>query len=80
MIYLSGPMSHYPDSNFPAFAAKAQALRVQGITVVSPHELCQPSCDALPQKTNMASIHGVLLFIDGIPALRNYKLACSSPV
>lgn len=37
--YISGPMSGYPDSNFPAFAEAAKDLRALGYTVISPHEL-----------------------------------------
>lgn len=38
-VYLSGPMTGYPDYNFPAFREGAQALRAAGLTVVSPAEL-----------------------------------------
>lgn len=37
--YLSGPMSGYPDNNYPAFHTAAAALRAQGINVVSPAEI-----------------------------------------
>lgn len=37
--YISGPMSGYADSNFPAFAEATKALRALGYNVVSPHEL-----------------------------------------
>jgi len=36
--YLAGPMSGLPESNYPAFAEAAQALRGLGHNVVSPHE------------------------------------------
>ena len=38
-IYLSGPMTGYPDSNFPAFHATAAALRAKGLDVVNPAEV-----------------------------------------
>lgn len=37
-IYISGPMSGYPDFNFPAFEQAANRLRAIGFDVVSPHE------------------------------------------
>ena len=39
IVYLSGPMKGYPDSNFPAFHATAAALRSKGIEVVNPAEI-----------------------------------------
>lgn len=38
-IYIAGPMTGYPEWNYPAFTAAAAALRGMGHTVVSPHEL-----------------------------------------
>ena len=37
-VYLSGPMSGYPDFNFPAFHAAAAVLRAGGAVVVNPAE------------------------------------------
>ena len=37
-IYLSGPMRHYAEYNFPAFHAARTTLREQGHTVVCPAE------------------------------------------
>ena len=39
IIYISGPMSGYVESNFPAFEVAAKRLRQQGFTVISPHEI-----------------------------------------
>lgn len=36
-IYISGPMSGYPEHNFPAFIEAAEALDAAGFTPVSPH-------------------------------------------
>lgn len=36
--YLSGPMSGYPDHNYPAFEAACKDLRSMGMKVASPHE------------------------------------------
>ena len=38
-LYLSGPMTGYPDLNFPAFHAAARRLRGLGYVVVNPAEL-----------------------------------------
>jgi hypothetical protein len=37
-LYLSGPMTGYPEQNYPAFARAAAALRARGLTIVSAHE------------------------------------------
>lgn len=61
-VYLSGPMSGLPDSNFPAFHEWAAKLRADGFEVVSPAEIQEagtwelclrkdmrelPTCDAI---------------------------------
>lgn len=38
VIYLSGPMTGYPESNYPAFNAWAKQLRDEGHRVYSPSE------------------------------------------
>lgn len=40
--YLCGPMSGYPQFNYPAFHEAATALRVQGYNILSPAELDPP--------------------------------------
>ena len=37
--YLAGPMSNYPQFNFPAFIAAAADIRARGFDLVSPAEL-----------------------------------------
>ena len=46
-VYLSGPMSGLPESNFPAFNHGAKLLRGMGVELVNPAEL-NPGCDAPP--------------------------------
>lgn len=61
-VYLSGPMSGIPESNFPAFHEWAARLRAEGFEVVSPAEIEEagswemclrkdmrelPTCDAI---------------------------------
>jgi hypothetical protein len=38
VIYLSGPMTGYPQANYPAFNAAAAKLRSEGCTVYNPAE------------------------------------------
>jgi nucleoside 2-deoxyribosyltransferase len=38
-VYIAGPMTGYPEYNYPAFTEAAAALRANGRTVTSPHEL-----------------------------------------
>ena len=38
-IYISGPMTGYPDNNFPAFNEHADCLREFGYEVVNPAEI-----------------------------------------
>lgn len=40
--YLAGPMSGYPEYNYPAFTAAAEVLRDAGLTIHSPHEVLWP--------------------------------------
>ncbi len=39
VLYVAGPMSGYPDLNFPAFHAKAAELRAAGYVVINPAEI-----------------------------------------
>ncbi|SLH91752.1 Uncharacterised protein [Mycobacteroides abscessus subsp. massiliense] len=38
-FYIAGPMTGYPEYNYPAFAEIAKRFRDAGLNVVSPHEL-----------------------------------------
>lgn len=43
ILYIAGPMSGLPDSNYPAFNAAAAALRAAGHTVLNPAENPPPA-------------------------------------
>ncbi|AER47635.1 hydrolase [Mycobacterium phage DS6A] len=38
ITYIAGPMTGYPDHNYPAFMAKAAELRAAGVPVINPAE------------------------------------------
>lgn len=38
-VYIAGPMTGYPDLNFPAFNKEAAKLRKKGYTVINPAEV-----------------------------------------
>ena len=38
-LYISGPMTGYPEYNYPAFEEAATYLRSLGYEVISPHEI-----------------------------------------
>lgn len=54
-IYLAGPMSGYPQFNFPAFYEAAKALRALGFDVISPAEM---DAEIGIDKQAMASTNG----------------------
>ena len=43
-IYIAGPMSGWPDNNYPAFNTKAAELRAEGWAVENPAENPVPEC------------------------------------
>jgi hypothetical protein len=52
MIYLSGPMTGYPDFNYPAFRKAAKIFRTQGLEVFDPSE-CFDGDQTLSKETYM---------------------------
>lgn len=41
-VYVAGPMTGYPEFNYPAFADACAKLRAAGFDVISPHEINPP--------------------------------------
>lgn len=41
--YLAGPMTNYPEFNYPAFAYNMSELQADGVDVQSPHTITWPS-------------------------------------
>lgn len=66
--YIAGPMSGYPDLNYPAFAEASQRLREQGYGVVSPAELNPvetPYEDAMKNDIRALIDCNFICFLDG---------------
>lgn len=58
-LYLAGPMSNYPQFNFPAFEEAAATLRAQGMNIISPNEQDSAAIQAEARlSTNGALING----------------------
>jgi hypothetical protein len=53
-IYIAGPMSGFPEFNYPTFHAVASALRSQGHQVESPAENPEPPCGSWEGYMRMA--------------------------
>lgn len=65
-FYLAGPMTGYPDLNFPAFHAEATRLRALGFDIVNPAEInADPNAGwAACLRSDIAQLvtcHGVML-------------------
>jgi dUTP pyrophosphatase len=60
ILYLSGPMSGYPNDNFAAFHVAAAKLRDIGYTVLNPAEGSQPSANGKKSFTDTAEYGRIL--------------------
>lgn len=70
-LYIAGPMTGYPDLNFPAFEAAARELRAAGYTVISPAEV-NPD-HTMPWVTCMKRDIKALVDCDGVATLPHWK-------
>lgn len=73
-LYISGPMTGYPDYNFPAFERAARQLRAVGYDVTSPHELA-PSTDKAWADYLRADLIAMLTHCTAVATLRNWGVS-----
>lgn len=76
-IYLAGPMTGLPESNYPAFHREAGRLRGLGYTVLNPAENPAPACGTWSGYMRMAV--GQLIQCEAVallPGWKNSKGAC----
>jgi hypothetical protein len=71
-LYLSGPMTGYPDDNYPAFAEAARSLRSRGFDVVSPAEDV-PNREASWEHLMRHALRKMLSGTQGIVVLPGWK-------
>jgi hypothetical protein len=73
--YLAGPMSGYPDHNYPAFHAAAAAMRSIGLQVVNPAELDDPGTwpGSWPWHVYLRRDLGLLVTCEGIVLLPGWQ-------
>lgn len=70
-IYIAGPMTGLPQSNYPAFHAAAAQLRQQGYEVLNPAENEPPACGSWTGWMRLAVTQ--LAQCDGVCLLAGWK-------
>mgnify|MGYP007071572672 CR=1 FL=1 len=77
IIYLSGPMSGYPQFNFPEFHRCAGILRSAGYVVLSPAEFFGDTPDAvtLSRATVLRMDIHALLQVEGVVVLHGWEIS-----
>ncbi|WP_250451182.1 DUF4406 domain-containing protein [Caballeronia sp. ATUFL_M2_KS44] len=77
-LYIAGPMSGYPELNFPAFHAEAARLRALGYEIVNPAEIdVGPNPDWL---TAMRADIKQLVDCDGIALLIGWQASAGANI
>jgi hypothetical protein len=79
-IYIAGPMSGYPQFNFPYFDHVANTLRANGFEVVSPAELDDPEFHAKVLEEGITGYEKHLLGAWGDCLARDVKLIADSGI
>ncbi|HEF4732723.1 MULTISPECIES: DUF4406 domain-containing protein [Burkholderia cepacia complex] len=70
-LYLAGPMTGYPELNFPSFHAEAKRLRALGFEVVNPAEINADM--SMPWRECMKADIRELLTCDGVAMLDGWE-------
>lgn len=71
-LYVAGPMSGYPDNNYPAFHAVAEKLRFLGYDVVSPAEAGVPGKGRVHYTDLIRDDLRLMLDCDGVATIDNW--------
>jgi hypothetical protein len=70
-LYIAGPMSGYPEFNYPEFNATALLLLERGHSVLNPTESGVPV--GSPWETYMRATVTMMLRADGVATLANWQ-------
>ena len=76
-VYISGPISGFPDGNLPAFLVAREVWRSEGVNAIIPHEIVAPIieteqamfCPAYRWCACMVSLLPIVENVDGIVML-----------
>lgn len=71
ILYIAGPMTAYPEWNYPAFGSAAAKLRAAGYTVTNPAESGEDT--SLPWEYHLKIALRSLLDCDGVATLSHWE-------
>ena len=71
-LYISGPMTGYPDSNYPKFRQAAKAIRAAGWDVIDPSEHFEGRRDLPRHKFLAADVYDLITKCRGIVLLEKW--------
>ncbi|WP_322069945.1 DUF4406 domain-containing protein [Paraburkholderia bannensis] len=79
-LYIAGPMTGYPELNFPAFHAEAARLRALGFEIVNPAELnADPTAEWLDcMRVDIAAM--MTEKCDGVALLPGWEHSRGAPI
>jgi hypothetical protein len=70
-LYVAGPMSGYPEYNYPKFREVAKHLRDRGYTVLNPVNAAVP--EGSPWETYMRAALAMVLAASGVATLPDWQ-------